>query len=68
MSWLRIRRLVGWSVVIAVSAVYWIKLAPLLHTQRQYDSAVIIFFLVFFATVVAVGLVLRLTMPKNDSG
>jgi hypothetical protein len=55
-----LRRILVWSVILGVSAIYWLNLAPVLHTQKQYDDAVIIYFIVLFATFFLIGVVLRL--------
>jgi len=68
MWWLRLRRLIAWLVLIGASAAYWVELAPFLHTKKQYIDAFIVFAVLFFGTLAALVLILRLPTPKGGTG
>jgi hypothetical protein len=65
---LRIGRVVAWAITLGVSILYWVKLAPILHSQREYDAAVIIFLCVLVGTVALCASILRVLFKRTLRG
>ncbi len=65
---LRFRRLTAWLVLIGASAAYWVELAPVLHTKKQFIDAFIVFVVLFFGVLTTLVIVLRLPTPKEGAG